>query len=295
MMIDTWFEGQRKSAIRTQEAGLTIVRMQAVNVPIVIDIDSNYHEKLFMEDCGFDQVGVAAIRISNEENASNQVALRNIDCRNTPVLVTYRLSKKNIAGAGPVYKVRRFSDGLQMDGWQADPAYQTMLDIGEMGVLPEPVKSDIPDLPPMDSWVNLRSLGAKGDGLSDDTKIIQDAIDHYTVIYVPQGWYRVTETIRLRSHTVLIGLNPIGTQFGIWDNTVAFGGFGGPKPLLEVPSGGTNIVSGIGLSTGARNPRAVACKWMAGAGSMLNDTKFIGGHRGDGKGDGDGFRAIGEE
>jgi hypothetical protein len=98
---------------------------------------------------------------------------------------------------------------------------------------------------------------------------------------VPQGWYRVSQTIKLKPNTKLIGLNPIATQFLIVDNTPAFGGFGGPVPLLETPSkGGSNILSGIGLCTNADNPRAVACKWMAGENSYMNDVKFVGGHGG---------------
>ena len=53
MMLDTYFEGQRKAAIKTQQAGLTIVRMTVKNVPEVIKVDSNYWEKLYMEDCRF--------------------------------------------------------------------------------------------------------------------------------------------------------------------------------------------------------------------------------------------------
>ncbi|HLZ89980.1 MAG TPA: hypothetical protein VKQ52_22160, partial [Puia sp.] len=60
----------------------------------------------------------------------------------------------------------------------------------------------------------------------------------------------------------------------------AFGGFGGPQPMVETPVGGANILSGIGLSTSASNPRAVACKWQSGEHSYLNDVKFIGGHGG---------------
>jgi hypothetical protein len=130
----------------------------------------------------------------------------------------------------------------------------------------------------MEGWVNLLTLGAKGDGETDDTKVIQDAIDRYPTIYVPQGWYRISNALRLRPNTVLIGLNPVATQFQLADNTQAYGGFGGPVALLESSRGGNNIVTGIGLSTGASNPRAVGCKWMAGADSYLNDVKFIGGH-----------------
>ena len=278
MMVDTWFEGQRRAAIRTREAGLTIVRMAVRNTPAVIDIDSNYAERLFMEDCRFDGITGAAIRISNENNSFNQVNLRNITCRNTPVLVTDRRSGKQIPGAGDIYTVRSFTDGLQMSDWQADPTYSMTTDIRPLASFPVPAVSDIPALPAMDTWVNLGSLGAKGDGETDDTKVLQDAIDRYPVIYIPQGWYRISATLHLRPATILIGLNPIATQLRLADNADAFGGFGGPLPLLETPSGGTNIVSGIGLSTGNGNARAVACKWMAGAGSYLGDVKFIGGH-----------------
>lgn len=278
MMLDTYFQGQRKAAIRTQEAGLTIIRMIVKDVPVVIDIDSNFWEKLIMEDCRFDQVSGSAVIISNEGNANTQISLENIDCRNVPVLAEYRMSRKTVEGPGPVYKVRKFIDGLQMSELGAEPVDTTLFDMGELDAFPAPVSTDIPDLPRMETWVNLKSLGAKGDGETDDTKAIQAAIDKYPNIYVPQGWYRVSETIKLKPATVLIGLSPIATQFLLADNTEAFGGFGSPKPLLEAPEGGTNIVSGIGLSTGASNPRAVACKWMAGARSYLNDVKFIGGH-----------------
>ena len=278
MMTDTYFEGQRKAAIRTQEAGLTIVRMQARNVPTVIEINPNYIEKLFMEDCRFEDVKTQAILVSLPNNAGNQVSLKNIDCMNVPVLVAFRDSNEKIAGKGKIYKVKEFMHGLQMDSLNADPVVKTIADIKELKELPQPPQKDIPDLPAMNTWVNLKTAGAAGDGTTDDTKAIQNAIDKYPTIYVPQGWYRLSETVRLKPNTVLIGLTPIGTQFILAENTPAFGGFGGPKALLETSKGGNAIVTGIGLSTGADNPRAVACKWMAGEHSYMNDVKFIGGH-----------------
>jgi len=278
MMTDTYFEGQRKAAIRTQEAGLTIVRMQARSVPSVIDINQNYIEKLFMEDCRFEDVSGPAIVVSEGENASNQISLKNIYCRNVPVFISYRGTDKKIGAKGNIYQVKEFLHGLQMDSLTADPVINTIQDITQSAIFPGPGKKDIPDFPAIETWINLKTLGVTGDGITDDTKAIQDAIDKYATIYVPQGWYRVSETIKLKTNTALIGLSPIATQFILADNTPAFGGFGGPKALLETSKGGNNIISGIGLSTGADNPRAVACKWMAGETSYMNDVKFIGGH-----------------
>ncbi|MDB5135341.1 MAG: gluconolaconase [Mucilaginibacter sp.] len=280
VMLDTYFEGQRKAAIRTREAGLTIVRLSAKNVPSVIDIEPNYTEKLFMEDCRFDNITGPAINITVADNAGNQVSLRNIDCRKVPVLINYSQSGKQVVGEGVIYKVKNFMHGLQMDSLQADPAINTIKDIVTLKVMPAPAKSNIAELPPIATWVNLKDLGATGDGTTDDTKAIQDAVDKYPTIYVPTGWYRVSETIKLKPNTVLIGLSPIATQFILANNTEAFGGFGPPKPLLETYKSGKNVLSGIGLSTGADNPRAVACKWTAGEGSCLNDVKFAGGHGG---------------
>lgn len=121
MMTDTYFEGQRKAAIKTQQAGLTIVRLQAKHVPSVIEINPNYIEKLFMEDCRFEDVQQQAILISLPANAGNQVSLKNIDCSNVPVLINYRDNTNKVEGKGTTYKVKTFMEGLQMDSLYADP------------------------------------------------------------------------------------------------------------------------------------------------------------------------------
>ncbi|HLX91869.1 MAG TPA: glycosyl hydrolase family 28-related protein [Puia sp.] len=278
MMTNTYFDGQRKAAIKTQEAGLTIVRLQAKNIPSVIEINPNYTEKLFMEDCKFEHIHKQAILVSLPDNAGNQISLRNIDCINVPVLINYRDEGNKVVEKGTTYKVITFGQGLQMDSLKADPVIKTMAEIEAVKTLTSSAQNDIPDFPSIDSWVNLKSLGASGNGITDDTKIIQDAINKYETIYVPQGWYLVSETLKLRPTTRLIGLTPIGTQFILADNTPGFSGFGPPKPLLETSNGGNNIVTGIGLTTGFANYRAVACKWTAGEHSYMNDVKFIGGH-----------------
>jgi hypothetical protein len=278
MMLDTYFEGQRKAAIKTREAGFTILRMNVKNVPLVIEVEHNYWEKLYMEDCRFVNVAESAISFDDEGNANMQINLRNIICQHVPVLVDYLKSKSQTKAPGETFRVKKYVYGLQMADLDKTPVMETTFEPEILSVLPEISGSDIPVLPPVETWINMKTVGAKGDGQTDDTKAIQNAIEKHTVLYFPQGIYRISETLKLKSNTVIIGLHPIATQIILGENTAAFSSFGGPVPMMESPEGGTNLVSGIGLSTGEYNYRAVACKWMAGESSMLTDVKFVGGH-----------------
>ncbi|MDR1171580.1 MAG: SMP-30/gluconolactonase/LRE family protein [Bacteroidales bacterium] len=284
MMVDTYFEKQKKAAIRTQEGGLTIVRLQARDVPTVLDIEPNYSDRLFLENCLFDNVSGPAIVVSNENNAGNQISLKNVDCRNVPVLVKYRRSETTTSGKGKMYRVTHYTHGLHIDNLAAEPEMRTDVAMEELTKLPPMAESDIPALPDMSAWVNIQELGAKGDNETDDTEVFREAIRKHANIYVPQGWYIISEPLVLQANTSLIGLNPVSTQLILKESTPTFSGFGSPVALVETPRGGVNIVNGLGLNTGAYNYRAVGCKWMAGARSYMNDVKFMGGHGGMNKG-----------
>ena len=277
-VIDATFEGQREAAIREHEAGLTLIRPQFKNVPTAISIDAKYSDELWVKDGRMENVSGPAVIISNENSARTEINMENVICRKVPVFVAYRESGKRIAGSAEMYEVKTFSHGLHYEDLGAVPAIQDVYETAPLSALPEPVKSDILDLPPIETWVNIRSLGAKGDGTTDDTDVLRRAIAQYRAIYLPSGQYRVTDTITLRPDTVLIGLHPSVTRILLADSTPAFQGVGSPKPLLETPTDGTNIVTGIGLYTNGINPRAVAAKWMAGTDSMMNDVRFLGGH-----------------
>ncbi len=277
-IIDATFEGQREAAIREHEAGLTLIRPQFKNVPTAISIDAQYSDELWVKDGRMENVTGPAIIISNENSARTEINMESVICRQVPVLVAYRESGKRIAGPAEMYEVKAFSHGLHYEDIGAVPAIQDVYETALLSALPKPIKSDILDLPPIDSWINIRSLGAKGDGTTDDTDVLRKAIAQHRTIYLPSGQYRVTDTITLRPDTVLIGLHPSITRILLADSTPAFQGVGSPKPLLETPKDGTNIVTGIGLYTNGINPRAVAAKWMAGKDSMMNDVRFLGGH-----------------
>ncbi len=277
-IIDSTFEGQREAAIREREAGLTLIRPQFKNVPTAISIDAQYSDELWVKDGRMENVTGPAVIISNENSARTEINVEGVICRKVPVFVAYRESGKHIAGSAEMYEVKTFSHGLHYEDVGSVPAIQDVYETTPLSALPKPVKSDILDLPPIETWVNVRSLGAKGDGTTDDTDALRKAIAQYRAIYLSSGQYRVTDTITLRPDTVLIGLHPSVTRILLADSTPAFQGVGSPKPLLETPKDGTNIVTGIGLYTNGINPRAVAAKWMAGTNSMMNDVRFLGGH-----------------
>jgi sugar lactone lactonase YvrE len=276
-LLDSTFEGQSIAAIKEHEAGLTIIRTYIRNVPAAITIDPGYADELWVKDSRFENISGPAITISNENNARTEINLENIVCKHIPIFAKFRETGKTLSGDGDIYYVKAFTHGLTFTSGEV-PAIKSTYEKRSLAQLPPPVASDIPGLPPQDTWVNLQTLGAKGDGVTDDTAVIQKAIAEHRTIYIPSGRYIVTDTLTLRPDTVLIGLSPTTTQIDIPDSTPAFQGPGSPKALLETPQGGTNIVTGIGLYTNGINSRAVAAKWMAGKDSLMDDVRFLGGH-----------------
>lgn len=85
MLLNSYFEGQRKSAILTNEGGLTIVRMKVKNVPVAVEIKEDAPDRLFMEDCIFENVQRTGLILTDAGNAATQINLRNIQCKNVPV------------------------------------------------------------------------------------------------------------------------------------------------------------------------------------------------------------------
>jgi sugar lactone lactonase YvrE len=276
--VDAVFEGQREAAIRETEAGLTLIRPQFRDVPTAIAIDDGYPDELWVKDGRMENISGPAVIISLEQNPRTEINMENVACRRVPTFALYRESGKQVTAQGEIYEVRVFSHGLHYADLGAQPELQDIFDAAPLGAMPQTPKSDLMPLPPGETWVNIRTLGAKGDGITDDTSTFRKALAENRAIYLPSGYYVVSDTLTLKPDTVLIGLHPSSTQIILLDRTPAFQGIGNPKPLIETPKGGTNIVIGIGLYTNAINPRAVAVKWMAGKDSLMNDVRFLGGH-----------------
>ena len=277
-VVDASFEGQREAAIREREAGLVLVRPYFKNVPSAISIEPGRSDELWVRDARMEDISGPAVIVSLEQSPATQINMENVVCQRVPVFASLRESGKKFVAPGTAYEVKVFSHGVQFADMRAKPEIKDIFETAVLSAMPAPVPSDLFPLPPADTWVNLRTLGAKGDGKTDDTAVFRKAIAENRTLYLPTGKYVISDTLTLRPDTVLVGLHSGATQIVLLDSTPAFQGIGGPKPMIEAPQGGTNILIGIGLYTNGINPRALAAKWMAGKDSMMNDVRFLGGH-----------------
>ena len=273
-LLDSTFEGQREAAIREHEVDLTLVRDSFRNVPVAIDIDPQYSDDLWVKDCRFEDVAQAAVIISNEKNPTTEIGFDNAILHNVPTFARLRESGKTIPAKGAIYRVANFTWGLIVPAEGVMGSIGMRYDAAPLASLPAPLSPAIRALPPTSEWVNVHTLGVKGDGTTDDTAAIQAAIAAHRVLYFPSGRYIVRDTLTLKPDTVLIGMHPTQTQFDLPDNT--WQGVGAPKPVLSAPSGGHNILSGFGIFTGRINPRAVAILWKAAEDSLIDDVRILG-------------------
>lgn len=277
MVTDCSFEGQRCAGMFTRELGLAAIRTSFRNAPKAIESQEGYFDKIYLEDCVLENLSDCAFTMHLEDNAFTQWNVVNTACRNVPQVVRFAERGEMLEAPGETYLIDRFTHGVLLSDREDLGQIGTEFEAHVTDAFETDFACDIPLLPDVSEWADVQALGAKGDDETDDTAAIQAAIDAHRVVYFPQGWYKVTDTLKMRDDTVLIGLNPISTQLRLPDNTEAFGDLGPAKPLLQ--SGrGANIVNGIGIDAGARNPRAVGLRWTADEKSYVNDVKFIGGH-----------------
>jgi sugar lactone lactonase YvrE len=279
-LVDSVFEGQRKAAIREHEAGLTLVRDIFRNVPTAIEIDEEYYDWLWVKDCRFEKISGPALIIGNETSPLNAISVESAVLQGVPVFARFRPSGKLVAGKGDTYRISNFNYGLIVPGLGAMGNLGMLYEASPLNAMPARLPPALRPLPPTGEWVDVRKLGVTGDGKTDDTAAIQKAIGGNRVLYFPNGRYLISDTLTLRPDTIMIGLHPLSAQIVLADSTPGFEGVGSPRPMISAPSGGANILSGLGVYTGGVNPRASGIIWRAGADSMINDVRLLGGHGG---------------
>jgi sugar lactone lactonase YvrE len=277
-LIDSTFDGQREAAIRENEAGLTLVHDEFRDVPTAVAIDPHYSDQLWIKDSRFENITGPALLISNETSRMTEINFENVVCSHVPVFAKMRESGREFRQVADTYQVNVFSHGLSIAYPGAAAAFETRFNASPLPTLPPATAPAVRPLPPTTDWVNIATLGVKGDGVTDDTAALQKAIAEHPVLYFPTGRYLVHDTLTLRPDSNLIGFHPSTTQFDLPDGTPAFQGPGSPRPLLLAPADGSNIISGLGIFTGGLNGRATALLWHSGQNSLVDDVRFLGGH-----------------
>jgi hypothetical protein len=273
LLMDSSFERQQVAAVDTHEAGFTLIRDRFADLPVAIEIPPGEVEQLYGRDLTMRNITRAVLKLGDAENLRNEIALENVACVHVGTFVEGAPGTA-LPQAEPAFVEERFTLGLEVG---PDGREQGVVLRHRERRINSPVAdvlTDMPALPPMRLWVNVQEIGAKGDGDTDDTAVLQHAIDAHRALYFPSGFYRLTGSLHLHSNTALIGFSPFTTQFILADNDSHFQGDGPPIPLLIAPRGATNIVSGIGIATGNANPRAAGIVWMAGEKSLLDDVDF---------------------
>ncbi|OCK96142.1 glycoside hydrolase family 55 protein [Cenococcum geophilum 1.58] len=139
---------------------------------------------------------------------------------------------------------------------------------------------------PVASFVSIRSAGAKGDGSTDDTTAIQNAITSAAssgkIVFFDYGVYKVTNTIYIPPGSRIVGetYSVIMASGGPWSNKAS------PVPVIQVgKSGDSGSVewSDMVVSTQGSCPGAVLIQWnlAAASGSGMWDVHTrIGGFKG---------------
>lgn len=277
-LLDCVFENQKKAALLTSMTGFTGFRLHIKNTPKAFDLYlPNSWEKLYLEDCIFENISEQAITLCQTENIVQQTNIKRLYCKNVPILIKKPEQNEHVTITHDIYEVEDYAFGYMLED-VGEPCHQEILNITPLDELPPISKGDIPPVPPMEEWVSVATYGARGDGATDDTEALQKAIDSEDILYFPQGIYKITDTLKLKKDTTLYGISPITTQIVIEDDTPAFSSFGTPKALVETAEGGFAYVNGLGIDTAGKNPRATGIKWMADETSYMNDVKFVGGH-----------------
>ena len=278
LLMDSTFDGQQKAAISTHEAGFTLIRDRISHVPVAIEIPAGQVEQLYARDLQLDYVSQTAFAMGDVQNLRNEITLTNIACSHVSRFLGGAESVKADGNAWPrasFYVEEQLTLGLDIGQDGREQGIQLHHRERVLHDEPAPLVTDLPALPPMSEWTDVHTLGVKGDGHTDDTAAIQQAVATHRTLYFPSGLYRLTGSLHLRPDSVLIGLHPYSTQFLLNDRDPAFGGAGAALGMLVAPAGGQTILTGFGVATGNANPRAAGVDWRAGARSMMEDVELI--------------------
>lgn len=138
-----------------------------------------------------------------------------------------------------------------------------------------------PDFPNRESHraVNAKAppYNASGDGIADDTKALQRAINENEIVFLPKGIYRISRTLNLRPQTKIIGVHKSFSIVAVRRDEGYFTDNARPRPLLETADSknADTVLAFCGLYVPYEVPGAYALKWSAGRKSVCRDVDYL--------------------
>jgi len=132
---------------------------------------------------------------------------------------------------------------------------------------------------------------ASGDGQTDDTAALQKAIDENETVFLPKGYYRVTDTLRLRPKTKLIGLAHHLSTIMARAPYGALASGTAPKPLVETAdtAEADTVIAFLGIMVADEAPEDAvsaldgrlpyyALSWRCSGSSIVRSPQIARGH-----------------
>ncbi|KAL2208244.1 beta-1,3-glucanase [Sarocladium strictum] len=232
---------------------------------------------VIIQDATFSNTGVGVLTAYNAEQkgTNGTLVIDNTDFINTPVAVRNPGTNEDILVGNK--KVASFIQGRAYTG-SSGSAVQTersgpnrpavLLD--NNGHVFTQSKPQYPDVP-ASKFISVKTHGAKGDGVSDDTAALQAAFNAAKsdeVVFVPHGAYLIHDTINIPANIRIVG--------EIWPLLMAAGNSNfkdqnNPKPMLRIGNPGDvgNVeISDFMIETKGPQPGAILMEWNIEAASQ---------------------------
>jgi regulation of enolase protein 1 (concanavalin A-like superfamily) len=118
--------------------------------------------------------------------------------------------------------------------------------------------------------VNVKDYGARGDGVTDDTEAIQQALAENRTVYFPNGTYLVSDTLQWgdTKRLLLQGESEEKTIIKLKDNLPSFNNAANPKPVITTFEGSStgqafqNSIYNLTVDVGAGNSEAIGIRFL---------------------------------